>query len=431
MKLLLTNTQEDQAYLILRCLRHEASRIVVTQTGASWWQRWSGIAACSRFVNKRYRVPDFYADWRAGIVQAANTPGEERYIRRIEEICAAEAIDTIFPSFDPEVYVFSKNTARFAAQGIVVVAPDFEALTRVLDKSLTLAAARKVKFPTPEGTVVDRPQALTAAIETIPGPWVLKPRCNAHGVNIVMVSEPDALLDAFTRLNNLQPSPLLQTHVPAQTKRNFYLLVNRELELVSLFSPRVLRTRSTGVRSPCAAVESSHAVPFVEEVKALVRETGIWGGMTVQTIVDARDGQPKLMEINPRFGHNLWYRTELGINEPLILARIARGEAPGEIPEFEEGVILLDPLWDLLHLLGQCVDQAGTWLRSRLGGRADDSDPHARDAIPELLRSFRSEYFASRPRRLSPLNRGFLSDPLPPLMRILRVFVEALQRRSA
>ena len=97
MNLLITNTQEDQAYLILRCLVDEASKIVVTVCGDNVLRRWAGMAQWSRHVSKRWRVPDGSADWRAGLIQAGNTLDEERYIQRIEEICAAEEIDVIFP----------------------------------------------------------------------------------------------------------------------------------------------------------------------------------------------------------------------------------------------------------------------------------------------------------------------------------------------
>ena len=34
-------------------------------------------------------------------------------------------------------------------------------------------------------------------------------------------------------------------------------------------------------------------------------------GSAVQTKIDARDGTPKLMEINPRLGSHTWYTTEM------------------------------------------------------------------------------------------------------------------------
>jgi hypothetical protein len=171
-------------------------------------------------------------------------------------------------------------------------------------------------------------------------------------------------------------------------------------------------------------------VPFEAEIRTLLKELGAWGGVAVQCIVDARDGQPKLMEINPRFGHNLWYRTELGINEPLMLLRIAYGQDPGKQPQFIEGVLLLDPLWDVMYLLGQTLDQSISWLRSKFGRCADEDFPYEDESLGELLRSFRLEYFGKTRRITSPLNRGFLSDPMPPLCRICRVMIEAIRRRG-
>ena len=431
MNLLITNTQEDQAYLILLCLKDEANKIVVTVCGDSLFKRWSGISQWSRHVSKRYRVPESYADWKAGLIQPDNTPAEEVYIQRIEEICAAEDIDTIFPSYDPEVYIFAKNKARLASQGIVAVVPDYEALTRILDKSLTLEAAEKVGFPIPRTAVPADLAALAIARKGFEGPWVLKPRCNAHGGHIKLVENSAQLEKTFSDLNQLQERPMLQDYIPEATKRNYYVVVDRDSEIVSLFSPQVFRTRRTGVGTHCAAVVSSADVPCMNEVRALLRELGIWGGMTIQTVVDERDGKPKLMEINPRFGHNLWYRTVLGVNEPMMFLRIAQGQDPGDTPKFREGVILLDPVWDLLHLLGQSIDQTMGFIRVKFMRVGKPIDPLVKDPIPQLLRDYKAEYFSKRDRALSPLNRGFFSDPFPPLVRIFRVMAEAIQRRAA
>ena len=429
MNLLVTNIREEQPYLILRCLRHEARRIVVTVDEGNLFRRWSGMSAWSRHVNKRYTVPDCSADWQAGRIEPDNTPAEETYVRRIEQICRTENIDTIFPSYDAEVFVFAKNKERFSRQGITTVTPEYSAIARLLDKSLTLQAAQKVGFPIPLSHTPSNREELHSAVAGLAAPWVLKPRCNAHGANICLTNDIVELEKMFTRLNSIQERPLLQEFITAQTKRNYYLLVSPELEVVSLFSPRVHRTRRISVRAPCAAVETTREVPFTREIRALVRELGAWGAMTVQTIVDERDGMPRLMEINPRFGHNLWYRTEMGINEPLIYLRLAQGRPAGDIPSFSEGVLLVDPLWDTLHLLGQCLDQGKTWLRTRFRNAESVPTTFEADSIPQLLRAFKAEYFSRRPRVTSPLNRGYFSDPLPPLVRILRTLLEAVGRR--
>jgi hypothetical protein len=137
------------------------------------------------------------------------------------------------------------------------------------------------------------------------------------------------------------------------------------------------------------------------------------------------------MEINPRFGHNVWYQIALGVNAPLIYLRLALGRDPGPIPEVPEGILLLDPLWDSLHLLGQCVDQSWAWLRAKLRGAPAAAGPYAAESIPALLRALRAEYFSRRKRILCPLSRGLFSDPLPPLVRTGRTLLKAVVRRAS
>lgn len=430
MNLLVTNTQEDQAYLIVRSLCGSADRIVVALGGEGRLQRWGGMSAWSRHVRKRYRVPDCAADWRTGALQAENTPAEERYIRRIEEICALERIDCVFPSYDAEVYVFSKNRGRLARRGVVAVVPDFDGLARILDKSLTVAAAERVGFPVPRTRLPGSLAELRHAAAEIGPPWVIKPRCNAHAMNVRFARDAAELEQYFAELSASQERPLLQEFVPTESKRNYYLMIDRDSGIRSVFTPKVHRLRRSGVQMPCAAVESTREVPREREVRALVKELGVWGGVTLQTIVDARDGQPKLLEINPRLGRNLWFRTELGINEPLMYLRIAQGGDPGQPPPVEQGVLMLDPLGDLLHLMGQTVDQSIRRLRARAGrdeGRGDD--PFRERPLGALARDLRSDYFGSRRRVTSPLGRVFTTDPMPPLVRAIRTFCEAVERR--
>ena len=431
MNLLITNTQEEQAYLILRSLRHVANRIVVTVPDESVFSRLSAISAWSRHVSKRYTVPDCSVEWRAGRLHPDNSPAEEKYILRIEAICASERIDVIFPSYDAEVMVFSKNKSRLAAQGIVAVVPDYATVIRMLDKELTLQGAKAVGFPIPETFVPANETELLEAASRLSPPWVLKPRCNAHGANIRLVRDLDSLKSAFAELAAEQPRPLLQEFVPALTKRNYYLVVTPEFEVVSVHSPLIRRYRTIGVRTPSAAAVATDDVPLLAEVKALVKELGIWGGMTLQTIVNARDGVPRLMEINPRFGHNLWYRTEFGINEPLIYMRNAQGKSLQKTPSWPTDVLLLDPLWDLLHLYLLSLDRSKIWLRKCLGRSQSDPEPLNSQSVRTLARDLKSEYFGPEQRVTNPLNRGFFSDPAVPFVRMGRtILFEFLRRRT-
>ena len=137
------------------------------------------------------------------------------------------------------------------------------------------------------------------------------------------------------------------------------------------------------------------------------------------------------MEIKPRFGHNLWYQTELGVNAPLIFLRIAKGEDPGEVSGFREGVLMLDPLSDLLHRVGQAIDQTIGFFRAKIRSTESTSGPFERESMRQLLKDYKSDYFSKTDRVTSPLPRGFFSDPFPSGVRICRTLAKAIQRRAA
>lgn len=75
--------------------------------------------------------------------------------------------------------------------------------------------------------------------------------------------------------------------------------------------------------------------------RVAIQKLGWWGSITVQTRIDSRDNTAKLMGINPRIGGGLWHRIQAGINEPLMLLKIARGEEVEPIREYPVGIILL------------------------------------------------------------------------------------------
>jgi predicted ATP-grasp superfamily ATP-dependent carboligase len=417
MHVLITNAQEEQAYTILRCLRPHARRVVLTEGGASIVSTtFRGMAVYSRFVDARYPVPHFAADWLAGRIEDGNTPAEETYIRRIEEICEREHIDVIFPSLDPEVYLFAKNKDRLSRRGVLCVVPEPELLRIPLDKAATTRAALRSGFPVPRTWF----PASAEEVERIPAesapPWIVKPRFTAHGLHMTYVDDPGKLRAAFDDASKAQPAPLVQEYLEGTGRRNYYVTVARGGELLSVLSPVVERTYRAGFKVSSKSAVSSSSGPYMEQLRAMFRELGVWGGYTIQTKIDPRDGQPRLMEINARLGQHLWWRTGLGVNEPLILIDLARGRRPSGPLEFPDGVRLLDPYHDLAFLYDQCA-QSFFELPDRLRRRgaaprsagAEGSLPGAR----ATWRAYRRDYLNRQPKILCPEVACLASDPYP------------------
>jgi glutathione synthase/RimK-type ligase-like ATP-grasp enzyme len=160
---------------------------------------WFSHAARSHLVDRRYFTPSPAADWRAGKIQKENTEKEENFIQAVLRICDKEKIDTIFPSFDPHVYVFSKNKERFKRLGILIPIPDYETVLTTTDKYRTIQAAQEVGFPCPRTYLAESDEDLKRISEELGFPLVVKPRFTAAGRGTEMVTNLPELLENSRR----------------------------------------------------------------------------------------------------------------------------------------------------------------------------------------------------------------------------------------
>lgn len=417
MRLLITNTSCLQAYAITRCLRPYAETIVATTSGRRPLGFWPNChAAYSRLVDRRYPVPDPEADWAAGRIQPENTADEQAFVDAVLAICARESIDAIFPSIDHWVYVLAKNRALFAARGITIPVPDYATVIKSVDKYRTVQAAIEAGFPVPRTYLpADEADLRRIAGELAP-PWVIKPRFTRGGRGLAVVDSLPALLDRSRAITRARGTPMIQQYIPGLDVQSFYLVLGRDGAVHSALAPKVLRNLGRIYRSGAAAVETTAGHPFLERAIALARHIGWWGGTTLQTKIDPRDGEPKLMEMNPRLGTHLWYRTELGVNEPLMCLQIARGEPVVAPPAVPPGCAMLSPVEDALSLLPELVDLLVYRLRTDVLGHRSIDPLSAPSSLRQRFGAYRAEYLGRHARRFHPLFRYALTDPLPTLI---------------
>ena len=417
MRLLVTNTRCAQAYAIIRALRPYAEIIVATMSGPRPLGFWPTChAAYSRLVDRRYRVPDPEQDWHEGRIQPDNTEREQAFITAILQICEREKIDTIFPSNDPWTYVFSKNRELFEQHGVVIPVPDYETVIKPLDKYRTVQYAEEVGFPSPRTYLPENESDLDHIAGDFGPPWVIKPRFTTGGRGLAVVENLDQLRDRTREIRKRHSMPIIQEYIPGRGKQNFALVLDRNGRALSVFTPRVVRISGRVFRNQTAACVSSPPHPLTDIAVRLVAQMGWWGGATVQTKLDARDGQFKLMEVNPRLGTHLWYRTELGINEPLMCLKIAQGEPVEPFSDYLLGYMLLEPIEDVVGFFVDLLDLAVYRVRTSIF-RQHSIDP---DSPPNTLRkmitAYGEQYFSKTKRRFSPYVRYGLRDPLPALI---------------
>ena len=191
-------------------------------------------------------------DWKAGIIQRENTEREEAYVQRILEICRLEQIDTIFPSYDPLVYVFAKNRERF--NDVLIPVPSFETLLTPLDKFRTIEAAQRVGFPCPRTYVPESAADVDAITRELAPPWVLKRRFTAGGEGMAFFTDVAQLREAIGTVRDPHAMPMIQEYIPGREHQSFYVVADRDSDIKALLCPRVVRHGNRHYSDMSAAV---------------------------------------------------------------------------------------------------------------------------------------------------------------------------------
>ena len=411
MNILVTNTRNAQAYAGIRALRPYANKIVATMEGDNQLAAWFSHAARSRLVDKRYFTPSPAADWRAGKIQRENTDKEENYIQSVLRICLEEKIDTIFPSFDPHVYVFSKNKEKFEQIGIVIPIPDYETVLTPLDKYRTIQAAQEVGFPCPKTYLAASEEDLKRISEKLGFPLVVKPRFTAGGRGTEVVRNLPELFEKSRKGTN-QSLHMIQEYIPGKQEDLVVLLLDAAGVLKLAFAPKRIRNLHRLHQHIATVLESSGSHPWTMQAAQLGRKIGWWGTMIVQVKIDSRNGIPKLMEINPRMGNGLWYRVAVGINEPLMCLKIAKGEEVEAVKDYPAGTMFLHPVEDLLGLGVKLVDLLVYKFRVKLLGCKPIDPLNSPSCVTELMRSYHETYFNRKKKHYDFYFASSFNDPL-------------------
>ncbi len=414
MRLLVTNTQAPQAYAIVRALRPHASRVVAACENQRWGAG-ASHAARSRLVDARYPVPSPVDEWSAGRISLEVSAAEQACVDSLVDICQRERIDTIFPSWDPYVYVLSKHRDRFAAMGVTIPVPGIETVMTALDKYRTVRAGEAVGMPCPVTYLYESIDQAVDVAETLRYPVIIKPRFTSGGRGMALVSTRAELCQALPGIVRRHGAPMLQEYIPGGRRDSVQFVVGRDGALLFVFHKTRRRTFRRTARFGTVS-ESAAPDQRLAATSALVARVGWWGAMGVETMLDPRDGLHKLMEINPRFPRQLWNRTGLGINEPLLCLQVARDEPVTPVPPYPLGVLFVSPVEDAGLMAFQLMDRLVYTCRTRLLGQAPLDATTAPPPLGAHLREFVQTYTTSARRVWDPYTRHLFQDPLPSLL---------------
>lgn len=226
--------------------------------------------------------------------------------------------DVVFPMIEDTMVLLGKNKSKLSC---LLGFSDYETILKTRDKSLLVRHALEHNIPCPKTVFITKPEDIKELVPAIDCPVVLKPSRGAGGKGILFVDSPDllpGLADKFLKKNG---PFLLQEKIPFTTKYTVGALCNAEHDLRRVCVIKELRNYPIDTGQACYA-ETVDEPGLVKLTGKLLKSLDFFGIADIDFVIDERDNQPKLMEINPRFWGSMQVAINAGVDFPYLLYRM-------------------------------------------------------------------------------------------------------------
>jgi carbamoyl-phosphate synthase large subunit len=243
---------------------------------------------------------------RRALVPRGDAPG---FADAVAALCAEQAIDVLVPTVDTELVPLVGRRATFAAAGTTILAPELTTLDRCLDKWDLVRVCRHLGV-TPTTAVLDA--AFEAGYWAFPA--IVKPRSGSGGRGVAVVHGPADLVGVPH-----DGSFVIQQLLPG-VEHSIDVLAYRDGRIAGVV-PRSRLKVDSGIAVAGVVSDDPELVAVGRRVAEAIGLTSV---ANVQVKQDA-DGEPRLLEVNPRFPGSMPLTIAAGVDMP----RLALADALG------------------------------------------------------------------------------------------------------
>ena len=328
MNLLMTGAGAPGGPGIIRCLKKISNlNLIVADADEN---------ASGRYLNKKFiQIPK------------ANDP---KFIEYILGVCIKMDVDIIFPLVTNELFILSENKYLFEKNNIKVIVSDFKSLSVANNKSLLYKHLKKNKIKTPNFRIVTTFEEFYKAKEellALHSAYCVKPSISngSRGIRLIdsSISEydllfkekPNSLYISDKKIckilkNNTFPELLVSEILPGN-EYTIDSIVDIHGNPI-LILPRIRKKINGGISVAGKFENNPYIIDYCEKI---IRSLKLVGPIGIQVKED-RNGEFKILEINPRIQGTSVAALGVGVNLPKLAVNLIR----------EEKVIIPDIKWD-------------------------------------------------------------------------------------
>ena len=322
LKALLVSGWVDQSFTFLRSL----SRRPVELHVADCWP--NSPTGRSRYCTGFHLIPP---------------PDSEDHVREILAVCKRVGIDVVLPVQHDEVLILAARKAEFIAQGIALPIPPGPLMSNAIDKYWVSQIAEENALAGPKTVLLEQAMSSDLLGAGIEFPAVVKLRCGTGQARQKRIENADDL-----RKYASSEAPkygadevIVQEFIPGDDWDGMYsvgLLYDSQHRLKACVPLKKMRSRPyDGGTAVCTQAEARDDV--AQLAIGLMESIGDWEGIAdVEIKLDPRDGEPKLIELNPRAWGSIYGAYAAGVDLPWLWLQAAQGIEFPNIEGFRVGI---------------------------------------------------------------------------------------------
>ncbi len=279
------------------------------------------ITSFSKYIKKTwiYPSPELHPDW---------------FLKELKRITIAENFDMIIPVRDAATLLVARYADDLSKITNIYVA-DYNLVETLQDKGKTIRLARECGVPHPE-TFFPEEVDLGDIIASIETPFLIRARTSSGSRGIAYVRNHDEFRQRYESVRNTFGEPIIQAYIRKQSYCTACVLLDQNSEEVASFTYE--RVKEYPLSGGPTVVGISCDNPQVKAYALRLLQDFEWKGVAeVEFIIDEK-GEPKLLEVNPRYWMPLHLAIYSKVDFPYLHYKLATGQKVSKIIDYEIGV---------------------------------------------------------------------------------------------
>ncbi|MBC7090507.1 MAG: ATP-grasp domain-containing protein [Nitrososphaeria archaeon] len=266
---------------------------------------------------------------------------KEEFVLYMLNLFRKDNYQVFFPITDYTILPIIEHRDKFSKYTTIALPPN-EIFFNAYDKGITIKKAIKIGVPCPKTYFIEGEDyyKLKSFSKELSYPIVLKPRMGFGRRGVRICNSPIELLKYYKILLSQYGKLLIQEFIPLEYEFGVYTLFNFSSEPCALSVQRRIRSYpiNGGPSTFRETFKNELTERAVEMAFKLLKHLKWVGVAMVEFRVDARDGTPKLMEINPRFWGSLQLSILAGIDFPYLLYKLFTEGNIEKVLDYKVGV---------------------------------------------------------------------------------------------